>query len=69
MAPTGTPREIITKLSAEIAKGLQDQALKDRFVALGSEVLSSTPEEFGAYIRSETAKWGKVIRDSGAKAE
>ena len=69
MAPTGTPREIITKLSAEIAKGLQDQALKDRFVALGSEVLSSTPEEFGAYIRSETAKWGKVIKDSGAKAE
>ena len=69
MAPTGTPREIITKLSAEIAKGLQDQALKDRFVALGSEVLSSSPEEFGAYIRSETAKWGKMIRDSGAKAE
>ena len=69
MAPAGTPREIVSKLSAEIARGLQDQALKDRFVALGAELLSSSPEEFAAYIRSETAKWGKVIRDSGAKAE
>ena len=50
-------------------KILSTNEIKDRFVALGAELLSSTPEEFGAYIKSETAKWGKVIKESGAKAD
>ena len=69
LAPAGTPREIITKLNAEAVRILAQAELKERFVAMGAELVSSTPEEFGAYIKSETAKWGKVIRDSGAKAE
>ena len=69
LAPAGTPREIIAKLNAEAVRILAQAELKERFVAMGAELVSSTPEEFGAYIKSETAKWGKVIRDSGAKAE
>ena len=69
LAPAGTPREIISKLNAEVVRILGQPELKERFVAMGAELVSGTPEEFGAYIKSETAKWGKVIRDSGAKAE
>ena len=69
LAPAGTPREIIAKLNAEAVRILAQAELKERFVAMGAELVSSTPEEFGAYIKSETAKWGKVIRDSGAKAD
>ena len=69
LAPAGTPKEITTKINAEIVKILSTNEIKDRFVALGAELLSSSPEEFGAYIKSETAKWGKVIKDSGAKAD
>lgn len=69
MAPAGTPREIVTRLNAEVVRILASQELKDRFVAMGAELVSSTPEEFAAYIRAEQAKWGKVIRDVGIKPE
>jgi tripartite-type tricarboxylate transporter receptor subunit TctC len=65
LAPTGTPREIVNRLNPELVRIVNQQALKDRFATLGAELLSSTPEEFGAYIRSEIAKWGKVTKDSG----
>ncbi|MBK8065366.1 MAG: tripartite tricarboxylate transporter substrate binding protein [Betaproteobacteria bacterium] len=69
LAPTGTPREIIVKINAEVVRILAQQELKDRFVGMGAELVSSTPEEFGAYIRSESAKWSKVIKDAGIKVD
>ena len=69
LAPTGTPKEIVARLNAEVVRILSQHEVTDRFVTLGAELLSSSPEDFGAYIRSETAKWGKVIRESGAKAD
>jgi len=69
LAPTGTPREIVTKLNAEVVRIIAQSGINDRFVSLGAELVSSTPAEFGAYIKSEIAKWGKVIRDSGVKAD
>jgi tripartite-type tricarboxylate transporter receptor subunit TctC len=65
LAPAGTPREIVTRVNAEMVRSLAMPELKERFVAMGAELVSSTPEEFDAYIRSETAKWGKVIKDVG----
>jgi tripartite-type tricarboxylate transporter receptor subunit TctC len=65
LAPAGTPREIVTRVNAEMVRILASAELKERFVAMGAELVSSTPEEFDAYIRSETAKWGKVIKDVG----
>ncbi len=69
LAPTGTPREIVAKLNAEVVKILSQTEVTGRFVTLGAELLSSSADDFGAYIKSETAKWGKVIRESGAKAD
>ncbi|WP_260502079.1 tripartite tricarboxylate transporter substrate-binding protein [Aquabacterium sp. J223] len=69
LAPAGTPAEIIAKLSAETARVMASPELKERFAALGMEPRSSTPEQFASHIHSETAKWAKVVRDSGAKAE
>jgi tripartite-type tricarboxylate transporter receptor subunit TctC len=69
LAPAGTPPEIIARLSAETAKVMASPELKERFAALGMEPLTSTPAQFASHIRSETAKWAKVVRDSGAKAE
>ena len=69
LAPAGTPKEIVTKLNAEVVRIIAQSGISDKFVSVGAELAASTPEEFGAYIKSEIAKWGKVIRDSGAKAE
>jgi tripartite-type tricarboxylate transporter receptor subunit TctC len=69
LAPAGTPKEIVAKLNAEVVRILSQPEVTGRFVTLGAELVSSSADDFGAYIKSETAKWGKVIRDSGAKAD
>jgi tripartite-type tricarboxylate transporter receptor subunit TctC len=67
--PAGAPREVIAKLNHEIVAILHLPDVVERLESQGAEALGSTPEEFAAYIRSETAKWAKVVRESGAKAE
>ncbi|WP_418319772.1 Bug family tripartite tricarboxylate transporter substrate binding protein [Piscinibacter sakaiensis] len=69
MAPTGTPPEIIAKLSSATAKVMAQADLRERFASIGMEPLSSTPEQFSAHLRTETAKWAKIVRDSGARVE
>ncbi len=69
LAPTGTPREIIARLQAEIAKGLAMPEMKERFLTLGAEPVGSTPEQFGAFLREEVEKWGKVVRTLGIKVD
>ena len=67
--PAGAPAEVIAKLNREIVAILHLPDVVERLSAQGAEPVGSTPEEFAAYIRSETAKWAKVVRESGAKAE
>ena len=69
LAPAGTPRAVITRLHAEIAKVLQQADIRDRLSKDGAEPVASTPEEFAAFIKAETAKWAKVVRDAGIKPE
>ncbi len=64
VAPAGTPRDVVMKLNGAFAKVLADPAVKQRLSESGFEPQSSTPEEFAAYMKSEIAKWAKVIRDS-----
>ena len=64
VAPAGTPRDVIMKLNGAFAKVLADAAIKQRLSESGFEPQSSTPEEFAAYMKSEIAKWAKVIRGS-----
>jgi tripartite-type tricarboxylate transporter receptor subunit TctC len=67
--PTGTPPEAIAKLNAAINAALADPKMKARLEDLGGILMPGSPEEFGVFIRAETAKWAKVVEFSGAKAE
>ncbi|OGA50399.1 MAG: hypothetical protein A3F74_27325 [Betaproteobacteria bacterium RIFCSPLOWO2_12_FULL_62_58] len=68
-APAGTPREIIARLNAEILRVLAAPDFRQRIEAQAIEPLGSTPEQFGDYIRSEIVKFGKIVKDSGAKID
>ena len=69
-APKGTPPEIVTKLNGETQRIFNDAAFRDKFLA-PSFIFSvvSSPEDFAARIRTESAKWGKVIKEAGVKVE
>ena len=69
LAPTGTPKNIVLRLNAELVKVMHSAELKKKLAAMGTEPLTSTPEEFAAYIQGEIAKWGEVIRKAGVKAD
>jgi tripartite-type tricarboxylate transporter receptor subunit TctC len=65
-APAGTPADIVSRLHAETAKALQDPELQKSFRTAGVNATVMNPQEFGAFIRAEYDKWGKVVRDTGA---
>jgi len=69
LAPAGTPRPIIDRLNHEIVKLLKSPEVRDRLIADGTDPAPTTPEEFGAYIKSETEKWTKVIKAAGIKPQ
>jgi tripartite-type tricarboxylate transporter receptor subunit TctC len=69
LAPAGTPKNIVLRLNAELVKIMHSPELKEKLTATGTEPLTSTPEEFAAYIQREIAKWGEVIRKAGVKAD
>lgn len=68
LAPAKTPRPIIMRLNSEITKVLAMPDVKNFLFNQGLDPAPGTPEKFGAYIKSETAKWAKVVKASGAKA-
>jgi tripartite-type tricarboxylate transporter receptor subunit TctC len=65
LAPAGTPREILQKVQRESARQLLAPELRDRLSALGAEPAGTTPEQFAAFLRSETEKWGRVAKQAG----
>jgi tripartite-type tricarboxylate transporter receptor subunit TctC len=69
VVPAKTPRAIIDQLNAEVTKVLNMPDVKTTLFNQGLDPAPGTPEQFGAYIRSERAKWAQVIKASGAKAE
>jgi tripartite-type tricarboxylate transporter receptor subunit TctC len=69
LAPAGTSRDIIGKINAEANKALQSPEMKEKLLSQGAEAVGNTPEYFGDYIRSETTKWAKVVKESGAKVD
>jgi len=68
-APKNTPADIVNKLNKEINAGLVDPKLKARFADLGAAVFPGSPSDFAKFIVTETEKWAKVIKFSGAKAD
>ena len=69
LAPAGTPRSVISRLNAELVKIMHSPDLKEKLAATGTDPLTSTPEEFAAYIQREIVKWGEVVRKAGVKAD
>jgi tripartite-type tricarboxylate transporter receptor subunit TctC len=69
LAPAATPKEIVTRLNRELVAILQSAEIKERFAADGGDAVSTTPEEFGRYIKSETDKWARVVRVAGIRQE
>ena len=68
LAPAGTPRPIINQLNTAIVTALNSPDVRQNMTAQGFEISPSTPEEFGTFIRAEIAKWGRVVKFSGAQA-
>ncbi len=68
-APAGTPPTIVGQLNSALNRLLATPEIRERFASLGAEPLGSTPEEFMAHIRSETAKWSQLVKATGAKIE
>jgi tripartite-type tricarboxylate transporter receptor subunit TctC len=69
LAPAGTPRAIIDRLNAESVKAMSAPDMRERFAAMGGDISTGTPEQTGEFLRSESERWGKVIREAGIKAE
>jgi tripartite-type tricarboxylate transporter receptor subunit TctC len=69
LAPAGTPRDIIGRLNTEIVRILNSPDVRDRFAKQGVEVRTSTPEQFGEFVRAEVGRWAKVIKEAGIRAD
>ena len=69
IGPAGMAREVVERANAEFAKVIDSPGIRDFFATQGATPITSTPEEFSAHIRAEVVKLGKMVRDSGAKAD
>lgn len=69
LAPAGTPRDIVMKLHAEVVKALAAPDLLERYHSSRLEAMGSTPDQFAAVIREDTARWAKVVRAANIRAE
>jgi tripartite-type tricarboxylate transporter receptor subunit TctC len=69
LAPAAIPKPIVARVNQELRKLAGMQEVKDRLALQGAEVMVSTPEEFATRIRDDRAKWEKIVKVSGAKAD
>jgi len=69
LAPAGTPREIVQRLNTEMVKIMRSPEITDRFNKSGVDVVASSPDEFSVFLKSEVARWAKVVQDANIKAD
>ncbi len=67
LAPLNTPKDIVERINLELAKALKISDLQERLIAVGAEVAHTSPAEYGAFLRRETVRWSKVLKDAGIK--
>ena len=65
LAPTGTPRDIITRLNAEITRAVNSRSVHERLIAQGADPLTMTPEQFKKFFLGEIARWAKTVKAAG----
>ena len=68
-APAGTPKPVLDRLHGSLARLLSDSAIKEKFEAQGCDLVASTPEALGARVRSDQAKWSKIVREKNISVE
>ena len=68
-APTGTPKEAVTRINEAATRATHAPEVRDKFIAQGAEMLSGTSQDAAAYTRAEVAKWSKVVKASGARVD
>ena len=68
-APAGTPVEIVNRLQQEVAKAMLRQEIKDIWAAQGAGAGGNSPDQFGAFVKTEVVKWAKVAKDANVKIE
>jgi tripartite-type tricarboxylate transporter receptor subunit TctC len=69
LAPAGTPKEVVARLNAEFNKALQQPELRKKLGDEGAEAAGGTPEQFASLIKDDMVRWGKVVKESGAKVD
>ena len=69
LAPVGTPQSIVMRLNSDALKALQRREVQEALMRQGMDPTGSTPGEFDAYLRSEIAKWTRVVKEAGIKAD
>ena len=69
LGPAGTPKAIVDRLNAELVKALRTPEVSERIRAQAYDVWTLTPEEFASFLRGDHARWGKVVKFAGAKAD
>jgi tripartite-type tricarboxylate transporter receptor subunit TctC len=69
LAPANTPPAIVNKVSSDVAKVLEEPAVRERFLALGAQPLAMTPDQFKKFMAAETEKWAKTVKKSGARVD
>jgi tripartite-type tricarboxylate transporter receptor subunit TctC len=69
LTPAGVPKDVLAKLHADLVKAMKQPDVQQRFAAEGGDATPNTPEQFATFIRNEIPKWGKAVRESGAKVE
>ena len=69
VAPAGTPKDIINKLNSQLVSVLNNPEIKSQLNSKGFDVISSSPEQLGEYIKSEVSKWAPIVKKSGATAD
>jgi tripartite-type tricarboxylate transporter receptor subunit TctC len=67
--PGGTPRELVTRVHDDVTRVLQQNDVREKLVEMGADVVGSTPQEFGAFMNAESAKWAKVIKEANIRVE
>lgn len=69
LAPTGTPPEVLARIHADVVRVLKDPGVRDKIHAMGADVVGNSPEEFGAWMRAESAQWAEIIKSAHIKPE
>ena len=69
LAPAATPKDVVSRLNAEVVQSVSLPAVKEQLTKMGFEIVANTPEQYAVFLREENVKWGKVVRDLGLRVE